>query len=36
MWMDSYGVRPVVSLKPKIEFEDGGLGTALKPYVVKY
>ena len=33
---NSYGLRPVVSLKPEIEFEDGGLGTSLKPYVVKY
>ena len=32
----SSGVRPVVSLKPGTEFESGGEGTALKPYVVKY
>ena len=30
------GVRPVVSLKPGIEFVPGGEGTSLKPYVVKY
>ena len=32
----SKGVRPVVSLKPGTEFESGGEGTTLKPYVVKY
>ena len=32
----SYGLRPVVSLKPGTEFERGGEGTAAKPYVVKY
>ncbi len=31
----SYGLRPVVSLKLGTEFEDGGEGTTLKPYVVK-
>ena len=31
-----YGLRPVVSLKPGTEFEDGGEGTTAKPYVVKY
>ena len=30
------GVRPVISLKSKTEFERGGEGTAAKPYVVKY
>ena len=29
------GLRPVVSLKLGTEFEDGGEGTTLKPYVVK-
>ena len=29
-------LRPVVSLKPKIEFETGGDGTPTNPYVVKY
>ena len=33
--IDSYGLRPVVSLKLGTEFEDGGEGTTLKPYVVK-
>ena len=32
----AYGLRPVVSLKLGTEFEDGGEGTILKPYVVKY
>jgi len=31
----SNGLRPVVSLKLGTEFEDGGEGTTLKPYVVK-
>ena len=33
--MPSY-VRPVVSLKPGIEFESDGDGTSTNPYVVKY
>ena len=33
---ESYGVRPVVSLKLGTEFENGGEGTPTKPYVVKY
>ena len=33
---NSYGLRPVVSLKPGTEFVDGGEGTTAKPYVVKY
>ena len=32
----TYGLRPVVSLKPGTEFVDGGEGTTTKPYVVKY
>ena len=32
----AYGLRPVISLKPGTEFETGGEGTKLKPYVVKY
>ena len=32
----SYALRPVVSLKPGIEFLEGGNGTPTKPYVVKY
>ncbi len=31
----SGGLRPVVSLKLGTEFEDGGEGTILNPYVVK-
>ena len=30
------GIRPVISLKPGIEFETGGDGTPTNPYVVKY
>ena len=30
----TYGVRPVVSLKPRTEFVDGGEGTKTNPYVV--
>ena len=30
------GLRPVISLKPGIEFESGGNGTPTNPYVVKY
>ena len=30
------GLRPVVSLKPGIEFEDDGDGTPTNPYIVKY
>jgi hypothetical protein len=32
----SYGFRPVVSLKPGIEFETDGDGTPTNPYIVKY
>ena len=32
----SNGIRPVVSLKPGIEFVSGGNGTPTNPYVVKY
>ena len=31
----SFGLRPAVSLKPGIEFLEGGDGTPLKPYIVK-
>ena len=34
--IEKYGARPVVSLKPDIEFETGGDGTPTNPYVVKY
>ncbi len=33
---NSWGTRPVVSLKSGIEFVDGGDGTQTNPYVVKY
>ncbi len=33
---NSYGLRPVVSLKLGTEFEKGGDGSTINPYVVKY
>ena len=33
---DTLGVRPVISLKPGIYFDEGGDGTPTNPYVVKY
>ena len=33
---NSFGVRPVISLKLGVEFESGGDGTPNNPYVVKY
>ena len=34
--VNSFGLRPVISLKSGVEFETGGEGTPTNPYVVKY
>ena len=31
-----FGVRPVINLKSTVEIEEGGIGTASNPYVIKY
>ena len=33
---NAYFVRPVISLKSDIEYENGGTGTSTNPYIIKY
>ena len=33
---ENYGLRPVISLKFGVEFNEDGDGTKMNPYVVKY